>query len=39
MSLTLQRFNFCLQLDEMSHKSQKEFETIDCTIKKDIISG
>ena len=30
---------FCLQLDKMSHISQKEFETIDCLSKKDIISA
>ena len=31
---------FCLQLDKMSHISQKEFETIDvCPLMKDIISA
>ena len=30
---------FCLQLDKMSHISQKEFETIGCPLKKDIISA
>ena len=30
---------FCLQLDKMSHISQKEFKTIGCPLKKDIISA
>ena len=30
---------FCLQLDKMSHISQKEFEKIGCPLKKDIISA
>ena len=29
----------CLQLDRMSHISQKEFKTIGCPLKKDITSA
>ena len=28
---------FCLQLDKISHISRKEFETIGCPLKKDVI--
>ena len=29
---------FCLQLEKITFKSQKEFETIGCPLKKDTIS-